>query len=208
MGPAPNVRHQPRRYHAAPLAIIMYMYLVSTNPKSTLCARSVVVRPAVVCWRSLVRFQLLCICNIFVLPGMYRYIPVCTSSYRYVPVHTGISLYIPVCNSTYMYRLSPSQYKPGTSKYVLYTHTKNTVHTLTAKRYQPPWANTMYMYLVCTFHITNVFTVVAQWHDMPHTMHEVIGSNPAVMHMIYFCLSANLREHTGIYTVRHSTYLS
>ncbi len=127
----------------------MYMYLVSTNPISSLCASSVVVRPAVVCWRSLVRFQLLCICNIFVLPGMYRYIPVCTSSYRYVPVHTGISLYIPVCNSTYMYRLSPSQYKPGTRKYVLYTHTYNTVRPLAVGKKVPIAVGKYNVYVSC-----------------------------------------------------------
>jgi hypothetical protein len=88
---------------------------------------------------------LLCICNIFVLPGMYRYIPVCTSSYWYVPVHTGISLYIPVCNSTYMYRLSPSQYKPGTRKYVLYTHTYNTVHTLAVGKKVPIAVGNVYV---------------------------------------------------------------
>ena len=39
-------------------------------------------------------------------------------------------------------------------------------------------------------------------------MHEVVGSSPAVMHMIKFCFFTYLQVHTGIYTVRHSAYLS
>ena len=145
---------------------------------------------------------------ILVYPCIYQYVPVHTGMYQDILVCTCMSQYIPVCNSTYMYRLSPSQYKP--SMYSILTRITQYAPLPLAKRYQLPWANTMYMYLVSswTFHITNLCTLVEQWHDMPYTMHEVIGLNPVVMHMINFCFSANLPVHTGIYTVCHSTYMS
>ena len=140
------------------------MYLVSTNPISILCASSVAVRPAVgmleVAGSRSVGMHMQHFCFSWYVPVhtcMYRYIPVCTGTYLYiqvytsmylyilvctktfwyVPVHTRMSWYIPVCNSTYMYRRSPSLYKTGTSKYVLYTHTYNTVRTLAVGKTVP-----------------------------------------------------------------------
>ena len=188
----------------------MYMYLVSTNPISTLCANSVVARPAV--WYAGGRwFDSSCYAYAIFL--FYR---VCTGTYQYVPVHTGMYRYIQVYPCIYQYvtvhtcidSVHHSTNQVQASMYSILTRITQYAPLPLAKRYQSPWANTMYINLVWTFYITNICTLVAQWHDMPHTMHEVIGSNPTVMHMINFCFSANLPVHTGIYTVRHSTYLS
>ena len=159
---------------------------------------------------------------------MYRYVPVCIWTYRYIPVypgmyrhvprHSGMYRDIPVCPGIYLLQyvtvhtridaVHHSTNQVQVSMYSILTRITQYAPLPMAKRFQSPWANTMYIYLVCTFHITNMCTLVAQWYDMPHIMHKVIGSNPAVVHMINFCFSTNLPLHTGIYTVHHSAYLS